>query len=819
MDAILQDLRFAIRGLIRTPGFTAVAVLTLALGIGANTAIFQLINAVALRPLPVRNPEELVEVRIVGGNQGFGVNPGRYSQLTLPVWHEIRAHQQALSGAFAWGTRELRVGERSDLRPAGGIVVSGEFFRVLGVQPWRGGLLDAADEALPCPASRAVVSYAYWQREMGGREIDRDTRLRVNLELVDVIGVTPPEFFGIAVGESFDIALPLCQQKEYYRNLFNIAVMGRLRPGWTIERASAHLNALSVGIFEVMAPTGYSPARIERFKSFRLAAYPASTGVSALRTQYDTSLHLLLAITALVLLIACANLANLMLARASARAREVAVRIALGASRMAIVRQFLAESCLLAAIGAVFAVGLAHILGRALLWALSTESGSPTLSLATDWYVLLFASLVAFITCVIFGLAPAARATRIQPAMAIRTGGRGMTSGHERQSLQRLMVTMQIAISLVMLVAALLFVRSFRNLMTFDPGIRQEGITVAIFRFGESRVAAERWVDFKRELLAEVKSTPGVMSAGTTTHVPLLGGSWEHGVHVGANQGSAKFTWISPGYFDTLGIRLLQGRDFTLRDTQASARVAIVNQEFVRRMVVNANPIGQILRTNPEPNYPTTSYEIVGVIPNTQYNDLRGETPPMVFAPDSQFPAQGPGTPMIIYSSVAPEVAITRVRQRIRQRYPEVLSEFSVFRTQIRSRLVRERLLAMLAGFFGVLAVLLTVVGLYGMLSYLVTQRRPEIGVRLALGAHWRHVVGMVMGEAGWLLIIGIVVGAVFSLLAGRTAATLLFGLKPNDPLTLAGACLLLAITAAAASFLPARRAARMDPAQVLRDA
>ena len=811
----MNDLRYAFRTLLKNPGFTIVAVLTLALGIGANTAIFQLIDAVALRPLPVPDPEALVEVRIAGGNRGFGVNPGRYVQLTRPVWEELRKHQQALDGMFAWGTRELRVGERTNLRAASGIAVSGEYFSTLGVTPYRGRLIEPADEMAACPATAAVVSYQFWQQRMGGIELP--ARLRVNLDLVDVVGVAEPGFFGVAVGESFDIALPLCQPDELRRELFDIAVMGRLRPGWTNARASAHLDALSAGIFEAAAPTGYSSQSIDRFKLFRLATYPAATGVSALRTRYEDALQFLLAITALILLIACANLANLLLARASARDREVAVRVAIGASRMALIRQFAAESCVLAAAGAIVAIVLARSLGHLLLYAISTSGSAPDLTLSTDWRVLLFATVVASATCVIFGIAPAVRAVRIDAIAAMKSGGRGATAGHERLLVQRLMVAMQIAMAVVMLVAALLFVGSFRNLMSVDTGMRHEGISLASVRFPES-IVPERFDDFRRELLAEITLVSGIVNAGTTSNTPLLGGSWSHGIRVGAVQESAQFTWVSPGYFATMGIPVLRGRDFSLRDTRTSPRIAIVNETFVKRFASGADPIGQTLRTGEEPRYPSTLYEIVGVIPDTQYNDLRGERRAMVFGPDSQHPSPGPGAGVMIHSSVPPDVAIGRVRDHIARRYPDAISEFSVFESRIRDGLVRERLLAMLAGFFGVLAVVLTVVGLYGMLSYVVAQRRPEIGVRVALGARRIDVLGLVMSEAGKLVLVGVVGGLGLSLLAGRSVASLSFGIKPNDPLLLASACVMLGIIAAIASFLPARRATRVDPAQLLRE-
>ena len=435
----------------------------------------------------------------------------------------------------------------------------------------------------------------------------------------------------------------------------------------------------STGIFEAAAPTGYGPTSIEQFKKFRLAAYSGSSGVSWLRTQYDMPLQLLLAMTGLVLLIACANLANLMLARATARQHEVAVRLALGASRATLLRQFLVESGLLAASGAALGIGLAQILSRVLVRALSTADAAPTLTIATDWRVLLFTAGLAMATCLVFGIAPALRAARILPASAMKSGGRSMTAGRERFSVQRLMVVTQIAVSLVLLVAALLFVRSFRNLITFDPGFRQEGITVGFFSFHRSGLAPEGINDFQRAFLAEIKAMPGIVNAGTTTNIPLIGGSWTHGVRVGANQGDSKFTWVSPGYFETMNLPILQGRDFTLHDTRTSLRVAVVNQTFVRQLAGGANPIGLTLRTAPEPNYPSTVYEIVGVVPDTKYNDLRGEIPAMAFAPDSQYPTIGPWSVMMIQSSIDPAAAIAGIKHRLAESHPEVLAEFNVF--------------------------------------------------------------------------------------------------------------------------------------------
>jgi len=627
LESTWQDLRYGLRTLRLSPGFAAVAIVSLALGIGANTAIFQLLDAVRLRSLPVQNPQELAEVKIVGGNHGMGLNQ-TYGELTRPIWQLIHDKQQAFSGMFAWSANQRYVGQGSEMRSFRGLWVSGDFFRVLAVRPWRGRLLMPED-AGPCPVTHAVVSYAYWQSHLAGREPGPSVKLVVNNDLVEIVGVTPPEFFGMSVGDNFDIALPFCQPKEELRrDIFEVSVMGRLRPGWTLPRASAEMQTLSPGIFEASIPPGRDPRTIEMYKHFRLAAVPAAQGVSWLRETYDSSLWLLLGITGLVLLMACANLANLLLARASTRERELAVRLALGASGSRLIRQLLAESALLAAAGTALGIALADSLSGVLVWAISTEGSSVNLNTAMDWRVLLFAAGVAILTCVAFGVLPALRAAQAQPASAMKAGGRGMTAGRERFSLQRLMVVTQISVSLVLRVAALLFVRSFRNLMTFDPGMRESGIVTGFLGFWQSNLPPGRWVEFKRELLDEVRATPGVLDAATTTNAPLLGPSWEHGVRVESVEGDSKFTWVSPGYFDTMGIPVVRGRGFNQNDTAASTRVAVVNRTFVRRFLGGADPIGHTLRTIQEPNYPSTVYEIVGVIPDTQYNATRNEITP-----------------------------------------------------------------------------------------------------------------------------------------------------------------------------------------------
>ena len=815
LERLWHDLLHGARLLRMNPVFSCIAIVSLGLGIGANTAIFQLLDAVRLRTLPVRNPNELAQIKIVGGNQGMGEN-NRYGDLTRPIWEELHQRQKAFSGLFAWGVNGDVVGTGSQLEPVNGFYVTGNLFQVLGVEAWRGRLVTPEDEHA-CPVTTAVVSYAYWQTKMGGREIDLGTKLLIDGQLMQVTGVTPPGFLGLIVGDRFDIVLPFCEPKQLMRNLFEVTVMGRLRPGISLAGASAELAALSPGITAATEITGYSAETVARYRRFRLAAYPAGAGVSGLRDEYDSSLWLLLGITGLVLLIACANLANLILARASARERELGVRLALGASRGRLLAQLLAENTLLAVAGAALGIGIAQMVSRALVWSLSTESNAVLLPMAIDSRVLAFTAAVTTLTCLVFGAIPALRAAGLQPLSALRAGGRGMTASRDRFSLQRALAVTQISVSLVLLVGALLFVRSFHKLMTFDPGMREEGVTAAFIGFQQSNIPAERYLQFQQQLVEEVRAVPGVISAATTTNPPLLGGSWTHGIQIGSAHGDSKFTWVGPEYLATMGIPLLRGRGFSASDTADSARVAVVNETFVRQYAGGTDPIGMAMRTGQEPDYPSTVYTIVGVIPDTKYACLRCGTPPMTFAPASQFPAQHPWTAILIHSNLPADIIASRVKLRLAEKHPEMATQLSSFQTLIRDGLVRDRLMAMLSGFFGLLAALLAMAGLYGVVSYMAARRRNEIGIRIALGARRGQVIGMVMREAAWMVAAGVIAGTALALLAGRAAATLLFDLKPYDVPTLAAAAGMLIGIAVLASFVPASRASGLDPMQALR--
>ena len=825
VEALWQDLRYGLRMLRKSPSFTAIAMLTLALGIGANTAIFQLLDAVRLRSLPVPSPGEIARIEVRGGNHGFGVSRID-SDLTYPLFEQIRSQQEGFSGVFAWSANDnTPVGQGTEIKLVRGLLISGDTFATLGVGPFRGRLLAAEDDHPGCGLPGVVISYTFWQSEFGGQDSAVGSKLLIDGYPIEVLGVTPPRFFGLEVGTNFDIAMPFCSVPVFHgpplltrRDLSWLTVMGRLKPSWSLGRASAQLEAISPGLFEATVPDGYTRKLQDSYRAFRLAAYPGGSGVSGLREHYDASLWLLLGITGLVLLIACANLANLMLVRASRREREVAVRLALGAPRRRLIIELLTEALVLAASGGVLGILLANAFSRSILWLLSTEGNLLELDLDLDWRVLGFTAAVVMTTCIAFALVPALRSSRAQPADALRSGSRGITAGRERFSFQRVLVILQISVSLVLLVGALLFVRSFRNLATLDPGFRQRNILVATIDLDPLHLAkAHEYAPLADDLLEQIRSIPQVESAATSTHVPLDGSSWTLGIHIKDLDAWSKFTWVSPGYFETMGIPLLAGRDVTDRDTPTSPHVAIVNEAFVRKYLGGANPIGMTMRTVEEPNYPPEVYEIVGVVKGTKYRTLREEIPPESFGVASQFPGNHGGMNVFIRSSSPPAVVFSALKQKISHVSPEIRAEFRVFRKDVENSLIRERMMATLSGFFGVLAALLTVIGLYGVISYIVSMRRNEIGVRMALGASRTNVVGIVLRQTLLLLGLGVVVGLLLSLAATQRASSLLFGLQPSDPLIFMGATLLLMAVALLAALVPARRASRVDPMVALR--
>jgi putative ABC transport system permease protein len=831
IETLWQDLRHGARLLRLNPGFASVAILSLALGIGANTSIFQLLDAIRLRTLPVKNPQELVEVQVANRDWTSGSFSGYRPALTNPLWEQLRDRQQAFTGTFAWGGGfKFNLSQGGESRLAEGMWVSGDFFNVLGIAPVAGRVFTASDDRRGCGAPGAVISYAFWQREFGGDPAAIGRTLLLSGNPFEVIGVTPAGFSGVDVGKSFDVALPLCSEPVFQhgrssldqRHQFFLAAMGRLKPGWSVSQASAHLAAISPGIFEATVPTGFGHD-MKDYLTLKLGAFDAGNGVSGLRENTARPLWLLMSITGLVLLIACANLANLMLARASAREKEIAVRLAIGASRARLIHQLLAESLLLAAIGTVVGACVAPTLSRLLISLLGTEGNQIFVDLTMDWRVLAFTGGLAILTCLLFGLTPALRATRTEPGAVMKSSGRGMTAAREGFGLRRLLVISQVALSLVLLVGGLLFARSLRNLLTLDLGMRQDGILIAYLDLTHLNLPMDRYPIVKRELMERLRAIPGVESAADAAIVPVGGSSWTMGVKItGAaadQKGSSRFDWVSPGFFRTMGIPMIAGRDVEDRDTATSPKVAIVNEMFARRLLNGANPIGKTFRTVAEPGYPEAVYEIVGLVKDTKYNSLREKQQAICFAASLQHPLGGrPSGQILIRSSVPLAGLLPTLKRAIAEQSPDIILQFQVFKTMLREKLVTDRVMAALSGAFGFLAAMLAMIGLYGVMSYMVARRRSEIGIRIALGAARRDVMAIILREAGLLLAIGLVVGTGLSLAAATTARNLLFGLEPNDPKTLAMAIGALAVVALGASYVPALRAARLDPMVALRD-
>ena len=812
------------------PGFFAVATISLALGIGANTAIFQLLDAVRLRMLPVSHADQLVELEIKDEHCCSGNFSDRRANFTYPQWEQIRDHQQAFSGLFAWGDTRFNLATGGEVRNAEGLWVSGDYFRTLGVQPLAGRLITNEDDRVGCGAPAVVISYPFWQREFGGDAQAVGKKLSLDGHPVEIVGVSPPDFFGVEVGRNFDVAVPLCAEPWINgenshmakRHHWWLAVIGRLKPGWTVTRADAQAKAMSAQIFESTVPPNYRPDSAKYYRQFKLFASPAGSGVSRLRETYQEPLLLLLGIAGLVLLIACANLANLMLARASAREREMAVRLAIGADRSRLIRQLLAESLLLTVIGAAIGALLAQFLSSYVLTFLTTRADPLFVQLGADWRVFGFTAAVAIVTCILFGLTPAMRASRTAPVSAMRSSGRGLTADRGKFGLRRALVVSQVALSLVLLVGALLFVNSMRNLLTLDAGFRENGLLIAGIDLSRLNLAPARRGVFFHELLNRIQATPGVEGAASANIVQISGSGWNDSIEfIGQAKHERMVPWfnrVSAGYFHTMGTPLLAGRDFDDRDTPASPEIAVVNQEFSAKFLGGANPIGKSFRMLVGPGEPQHIYEIVGLVKNSKYRSLREDFKPQVFVAESQNKQPGSALSFLVRSSMPIGALMSSVKRILLEQNAEASVQFQVFKTQVRESLMRERLMATLSGFFGFLAVVLATVGLYGVISYMVARRRNEIGIRIALGANRGEVLQLVLREAGMLLAAGLVLGTVLALAAGRAASSLLFGLKASDPVTIGLSVALLAVVAVAASFIPALRAARLEPMTALRE-
>ena len=828
MSSLFRDMRFGLRQLRFTPSFTAVATLTLALGIGANTAIFQLIDAIRLRTIPVKDPKTLATVRIADRHWGSGQFSGQYSQLTFPMWEQIRLRQEGFSDMAAWDSNLMNLSKGGEARYAKVLRVSGDFFKVLGVQPLVGRLLGPTDDAPGCPIGGANLSYSFWERNYGGDLSVIGKPISLDGYSFEILGVTPPGFTGISVGDSFDVALPICiepilnprNNRLLIRHAWWLASIGRLKPGWTITRANTQMLAATAAILNETIPPFYDAKTTKRYLEYKLGVFSASTGFSSLREDSETPLYLLLGISGLVLLIACANLANLMLARASARERQITIRLALGAPRVRLVRELLAESLLLAAAGTLLGLFLAYAVSHLLVSFISKPNSPIFLDLGTDWRVLAFTTSLAVLTTVLFGLAPAVRATRGEPAALLQSGSRGSSGGRERFSLRRALVVSQVALSIVLLVGALLFARSLRNLTTLNVGFQPTGVLVASIGFDRLHLPEERYYEFKRQIIERVEAVPGVDSVAGSIMIPFGGETWNDNILLEGSDEEKGITWenyIGPNYFKTIGTPLLAGRDFDDRDTATSTKVAIVNQTFVNKFLKGQNPLGKRFRLHEPPGKPRPLYEIVGLTGDFKFQSMHEEFLPFVNFPASQQEKPGPDHQISVRSRLPLSTLMTSVKGAIADVNPVIDLRFVAFKQQIHESLIQDELMATLSGFFGFLAALLAAIGLYGVISYMVVQRTKEIGIRMAIGANAAAVVRMILHEAGLLTGIGLVLGTGLALASAQAAKSLLYGLKPRDPLTMILAVVVLSAVAALASFLPAWRASRLDPLQALR--
>jgi len=828
LERAVQDLKYALRRLLKSPGFTIAAIATLALGIGANTAIFELLDAVLLQSLPVKNPQELAEVRVVDMDKARGSFSSAYPAVTNPIWEKLREDHRGFSEIAAWADTGFSRDSGGDARYVNGLWVSGDFFRVLGVRAIQGRVFTAEDDRRGCGLPGAVISYGFWQQEYGGGPA-LGRKLMLNDKPVEVIGVTPASFFGVDVGRTFDVAVPVCSQPFLNtRNKLDsstqwfLSVIGRRDPSWPVKRVAAYLGAASPAIFAATLRPDYPVESVKDYLAMKLTAAPSAAGVSMLRETYSDPLRFLLGISGLVLLITCANLASLMLARTSAREREMAVRLAIGAGRWRLIRQVLSESLLLSLAGAVAGAVLARTLSQGLVAFLNTANNPVSLDLKQDWRLFAFLLAVSLVTCVLFGLAPALRASRTAPGAAMKTGGHGMTASRGRLGFRGALVVSQVALSLVLLFTALLFTKSLRNLLTDDPGFQAKGVLIAWLDFTRLQIPVEKRAAFQRELLDRIQAIPGVDAAADTNIVPLSGEGWGNTVwidgHDGTQRKDSNFSSVSPQYFKTLAIPMLAGRDFNESDTIQSPHAAIVNEAFARQLGLGENPIGMRFRREATPTSPEQVNEIVGLVKDTKYSSIRRPAAAIAYLGITQEKDADNSMQVLVRSKLPMETVEAAIRRTVHEVSSGISFNFTGLQDQIGQSLLAERLLATLSGFFGALAVVLAMIGLYGVMSYTVAERTSEIGIRMALGARRADVTAMILRKAATLLVAGLAVGTGLSLAAASAASALLFGLKPRDPVTLAIAASVLAAVAMGASYLPARRAAALDPIASLKD-
>jgi predicted permease len=849
LQGLGQDLRLAVRTLRATPVIALVAILSLALGIGANTAIFSLVDSLLLRDLPVQHPERLVLLR-----DSVLTNSDTWD---YHLWEQIQQRPWLFDGALAYSSTRFDLSAGGPTEYVDGVWTSGSFFHVLGVPAVLGRPLTEADDQ---PGGGpdgpvAMISDRFWQERYNGAADAIGRTLTLDKVAFTIVGVTPPDFFGLDVGRTFDVAAPINDEPLIDRRGALVdkpsgiggefTVIGRLRPEQSVESATAALRGVQAQIRQATLPKNWPPKFLDAYLRNPFGLAPAATGRSFLRRRFTRPLLAIMAIVALVLFIACVNLANLLLARGTARRQELSVRRALGASRWRLVRQLFAESAVLAGAGAAFGVLLASWFSHLLIRQLSTSApahagpsvttGTVFLDLSLDKRVLAFTIALTAATTLLFGLLPALRASRAAPMDALK-GSEGAGARSRRVGGPAgILIVVQVALSLVLVVAAGLFIRTVKALDGRDLGFDGTRILSVSIDSGRTAIEPARRVAVYEQAVEAVRVLPGVADAALSALPPIQnsgllmqpikaisGEPSLPGPNRNGTTSSASFlNLISPGWFRTMGIPIVAGRDVRETDRLKTPPIAIVNQAFVHRLLRGDNPIGRLV-TLYLPGPPPPPIEIVGVAADSVYGSARDTPHPTMYLPMAQrdavwWPFLAAVDLNVRSAGPPPASLIKSVAAAVGRVSPELALTFHPLSDQIGDSLVQERLVAMVSGVFAVLALLLAALGLYGVVSYSVTRRRREIKIRMALGASPGSVVRLVIARIAGLVAMGMIAGAGLSLWAGRFVASLLYGLEPRDPITLGGAAVVLAAAAAAAGWLPARRAARIDPAGVLR--
>ena len=814
VDQFRQDTRYAWRSLVKSPGFASVTLLSLALGIGANTAIFTLINAVLIRPLPgVAEPDRLV--RLTNGSFSYA------------KFEALKAHGIFVN-TVALNADRLPAEIDGSMQPARVLLASGDYFPALGVGAILGRTITPEDHEMHAPV--AVLSHGFWTRAFPTDRSVLGRRITVGGLPVTVIGVTPPDFGGVHVGLAIDVTVPVTAMPRVRpesadilsrRSAHWVQIMGKLAPGQSLEQADARLQVVWPQILADTAPPGMRPDN--GFFRHRTGLLSAANGFSALRSQYASPLFVLMGLVAVVLLIACANVANLLLARGAARQREFAVRLATGAGRGRLIRQLLTENMLMATIAGLIGVAFAVWSTQVLVRLISSSANPVFLDLRPDGRLLVFTVGVTFLTVFFFGLVPALRTTRIDLAPSLKENSRAFSGagGWLRKGL----VVSQVALSMLLTVGAGLFMNSFRHLVAVETGFDATNVVLVRANAVGAGHRGPRATHFFQTLLDRVKSMSAVQSTAMSWAPPVSQGFGNNGNLSIAGRvdrpGEDRVVWsnfVSPSYFDTIGQRLLAGRDFADRDRRGAPRVAIINHSMARYFFGEESPIGRLIAPwggNADP----PDCEIIGVVEDAAHFDLKEPPKRVLYVPYDQGPdfLQGQNMILEVRSASAPAGVAAQVRQLVAEMDKNVLVESETLETHVNSSIARERLLALLSGFFGMLSLLLVAIGLYGVMAYSVTRRTGEIGIRLALGARPVTVLTMVLRESSVLVLTGVAIGVLAALALSRVVATLLFGVTSRDTAAFAGAVGVMAVVALLATILPARRAAKVDPTVALR--